>query len=67
MNRTMRGGRRVEARVLIPLVVTMGLAAGLVVFWKSGLFDQIGRVPTVMLICSDVFIAVLLWYRAMKR
>lgn len=56
-----------KGRVLVAFVITIGLAVGLFALKKAGLFSQIGPVPTAMLIVGDVFVAALIWYRALKR
>jgi hypothetical protein len=53
--------------VLVAFVITVGLVVGLFALKKSGLFGQIGPVPTGLLIAGDVFVASLVWYRALKR
>jgi hypothetical protein len=49
------------------LVVTVSLVVGLFALKQAGLFGQIGPVPTGLLIAGDVFVAGLIWYRALKR
>lgn len=54
-------------RVLVAFVITVGLVVGLFALKKAGLFSQIGPIPTALLIAGDVFVAVLIWVRALKR
>jgi hypothetical protein len=53
--------------VLVAFLITVGLVGGLFALKKAGLFGQIGPIPTAMLIAGDVFVATLIWYRALKR
>lgn len=50
----------------MPIVLTLAILAGLVVFRVSGLFDQIGWVATSLLIAGDLFVVVLVWVRALR-
>jgi lipopolysaccharide export LptBFGC system permease protein LptF len=56
-----------KGRVLMAFLITVGLVVGLFALKKAGLFSQIGPIPTAMLIAGDVFVATLIWYRALKR
>lgn len=56
-----------KGRVLVAFLITVGLVVGLFALKKAGLFSQIGPIPTAMLIAGDVFVATLIWYRALKR
>ena len=56
-----------KGRVLMAFLITVGLVVGLFALKKAGLFGQIGPIPTAMLIAGDVFVATLIWYRALKR
>ena len=57
---------RSAAKVLVPAVLTVAILAGLIVFQRTGLFDQIGRVATCLVIAGDLFVLVLVWIRAMR-
>jgi lipopolysaccharide export LptBFGC system permease protein LptF len=56
-----------KGRVLVAFLITVALVVGLFALKKAGLFSQIGPIPTAMLIAGDVFVATLIWYRALKR
>ncbi len=64
---THSGRSQSRGRVVLALVVTVSLVVGLFALKKAGLFGQIGPVPTGLLIAGDVFVAGLIWYRALKR
>ena len=64
---THAGRSQSRGRVLLAFVITVGLVVGLFALKKAGLFSQIGPIPTAMLIAGDVFVASLIWYRALKR
>jgi len=64
---THSGRSQSGGRVLLALVVTVSLVVGLFALKQAGLFGQIGPVPTGLLIAGDVFVAGLIWYRALKR
>ena len=65
--KTQAGRSGSGGRVLVAFVITLGLGIGLFALKKAGLFGQIGPVPTALLIAGDVFVAALIWYRALKR
>ncbi len=56
-----------QGRVLMAFLITVALVVGLFALKKAGLFGQIGPIPTGLLIAGDVFVATLIWYRALKR
>jgi hypothetical protein len=61
-----RNGSGERGGVLVPLLITVMLGVSLWFFRKAGLFDHIGRVPTILLIGADVFVAGLAWFRGMR-
>ena len=67
MNRPMKPDRELErGKVLVPILLSLAIVAGLVLFKVSGLFAQIGWVATSLLIAGDLLVLVLVWIRACR-
>jgi hypothetical protein len=69
MKTSRRAGRdrgAAAGRVFVPALLSVGIVGGLVLFQVTGLFQQIGRPATGLVIAGDLLVLGLIWYRALR-
>ena len=63
MNASNGGG---PVKTLVPVVLTLGILGGLGLLYKTGIFEQMGKVATACIVAGDVFVVCLVWFRALR-
>jgi hypothetical protein len=54
------------AKTLVPMALTVGILGGLGVLYKTGIFEQMGKVATVCIVAGDLFVVTLIWFKALR-